>query len=94
MLLNKKLKYFTLALCWTFSVLLISPVCQAQDKIQITEDDYTNTQVEMADVFRQNGKIYVVVATLGIIMAGFLTYVVILDRKVKKLEETIQSIEK
>ena len=42
---------------------------------------------EMADVLRQSGKIYVVVAAVVIIVAGLLFYLVSLDRKVSKLEE-------
>ena len=40
-----------------------------------------------ADFMRDNGKIYVVVAVLFIILTGVLTYLVMLDRKVKKLEK-------
>ena len=36
---------------------------------------------------RADGKIYVVVAVLLTILAGFIFYVIRLDRKIKKLEE-------
>lgn len=45
-----------------------------------------NTRVEMADQFRANGKIYVVVAVLGTIFAGMVIYTIMLDRRVAKLE--------
>ena len=45
-----------------------------------------NTRVEMADQFRSDGKIYVVVAVLGTILAGILFYTVMLDRRVARLE--------
>jgi len=45
-----------------------------------------NTRVEMADQLRSSGKIYVVVAVLGTIMAGIILYTVMLDRRVAKLE--------
>ena len=46
---------------------------------------------EMADVLRQSGKIYVVVAAVVIIVAGLLCYLISLDRKVSKLEKEIKS---
>ena len=42
----------------------------AQDKIGITTDDYQNTSVEMADVMRSEGKIYVLVGIIGIVLGG------------------------
>lgn len=45
------------------------------------------TTPEMADVMRSNGKIYVVVLVLATIFAGIIAYLVILDRKISKLEK-------
>ncbi len=42
---------------------------------------------EMADTFRAEGKIYVVVGVLLIIFAGIATYLIRLDRKISKLEK-------
>jgi CcmD family protein len=44
-------------------------------------------QVEMADVMRSNGKIYVVVAVCLTILIGLFVYVFSLDRKISKLEK-------
>ena len=44
-------------------------------------------KVEMADAMRSNGKIYVVVAVLVIILSGLILYVARLDRKISKLEK-------
>ncbi|HVF80308.1 MAG TPA: hypothetical protein VM884_00155 [Flavisolibacter sp.] len=44
-------------------------------------------KVEMADVFRSNGKIFVVVAVIVTIFAGIIIYLVRLDRKLTKLEK-------
>lgn len=41
---------------------------------------------EMADTFRSEGKIYVVVAIIAIVLAGLFIYLFILDRKLNKLE--------
>jgi len=45
--------------------------------------------VEMADTFRSEGKIYVVVAIILIVLVGLITYLFLLDRKLNKLEEMI-----
>ncbi|MDB5196439.1 MAG: CcmD family protein [Flaviaesturariibacter sp.] len=42
---------------------------------------------QMADGFRSNGKIYVVVAVILTIFAGIILYLVRLDRKITKLEK-------
>ena len=46
--------------------------------------------VEMADIFRANGKIYVVVAVLTVITIGLLAYLFALDKKISKLEKEIK----
>ena len=51
-------------------------------------------EVEMADVMRSNGKIYVVVAVVTIIMTGLIIYLISLDRKITKLEKKISPKEK
>lgn len=43
--------------------------------------------VQMADVMRSNGKIYVVVAVLLTVLVGLFIYVIRLDRKISKLEK-------
>ncbi len=46
-------------------------------------------EVEMADTMRSEGKIYVVVAILVLILIGLVGYLVQLDRKVSKLEKRL-----
>jgi hypothetical protein len=46
-------------------------------------------QVEMADRLRADGKIYVVVAIILVILTGFILYLVLMDRKIKKLENLL-----
>ena len=46
-----------------------------------------SAQTEMADGLRTNGKIYVVVVVLATIFAGIFAYLVVLDRKISKLEK-------
>ncbi|MBC7488053.1 MAG: CcmD family protein [Cytophagaceae bacterium] len=42
---------------------------------------------EMADKFREDGKIYVVITVFAIILTGLFVYVFLLDRKIGKLEK-------
>ncbi len=59
---------------------------KAGEKYAITEADYANNTVEMADLMRSNGKIYVVVGVILIIFAGIVFYMVKVDRKLSKIE--------
>jgi len=43
--------------------------------------------VEMADVMRSEGKIYVVVVCIALILLGLLAYLFSLDKRLKKLEK-------
>lgn len=47
-------------------------------------------QPEMADVLRSNGKIYTVVAVLGVVLAGLFFYLIITERKLSALEKHIK----
>ena len=61
--------------------LLLSIVFTTQGIVQ------QNNVVEMADVMRSNGKIYVVVAVLATIFIGLMIFLIRIDKKVQKLEE-------
>jgi hypothetical protein len=56
--------------------LLFTPLAQAQ--------------VEMADNLRAEGKIYVIVLIILIVLAGLFAYLFLLERKIKKLEERLK----
>ncbi|AKP51769.1 CcmD family protein [Cyclobacterium amurskyense] len=68
-------------------LLFISFLAKAQDKIGITDEDYQNSGVEMADKMRSEGKIYVLVSIIGIVLGGILVYVIQTDRKISGLEK-------
>jgi len=59
-------------------------------KMKVTERDYNNTEIEMADAWRANGKIYVLVATISAVLGGAVFYLVLLDRRVAKMEKEIK----
>ena len=61
---------------YLFLMMVISVVAQAQD-------------AEMADVMRSNGKIYVVVGIILIVLTGLITYLILLDRKITKIEKKL-----
>lgn len=44
-------------------------------------------KTEMADLMRSNGRIYVVIAVIVLILLGLILYLVRLDRKIRKLEK-------
>jgi len=44
---------------------------------------------QMADVMKENGKIFVVIAVMLTILAGLVLYLVRLDKKISKLEKNI-----
>ncbi|MBS1919531.1 MAG: CcmD family protein [Bacteroidetes bacterium] len=49
-----------------------------------------NQTVQMADLMRSNGRIYVVVAVMLTILTGLILYLVRLDRKISRLEKEIK----
>lgn len=49
--------------------------------------------VEMADLMRSNGKIYVVVAVLSIVMIGILIYLIYTEKKITRLEKAMEDKE-
>lgn len=68
---------------------LASFFVKAQDKIEITESDYANEEVEMADKFREEGKIYVLTGVICIILGGLVAYLVVIDKKVSRIEKQL-----
>lgn len=44
-------------------------------------------EVDMADKFREEGKIYVVISVFAVILIGLFVYVFLLDRKIGELEK-------
>jgi multisubunit Na+/H+ antiporter MnhB subunit len=75
----------------TIVLLIFSLSALAQEKTPVTEADYTNSSVDMADVMRSEGKIYVLVGIIVIIFAGIIVYLVHTDRKISKLEKNLPS---
>lgn len=51
----------------------------------------TATAPEMADTFRSDGKIYVVITVIGMIFVALVIFLIVLERKVNKLEKQINN---
>jgi hypothetical protein len=49
-----------------------------------------DTSIEMADQLRADGKIYIVVAIIVLIFAGIVFYLVLLEKKINRLEKEIK----
>lgn len=75
----------------TIALLIFSLNALAQEKIPVTEADYSNNSVEMADTMRADGKIYVLVGIIAIVFAGITVYLISTDRKISKLEKNLPS---
>ncbi len=75
----------------TIALLIFSLSALAQEKIPVTESDYSNNSVEMADTMRADGKIYVLVGIIAIVFAGITVYLISTDRKISKLEKNLSS---
>ena len=50
---------------------------------------FAQEEVQMADQMRADGKIWVVVAVIAIVFVGIIAYLVLLDRKIRKIEKNI-----
>ena len=61
-----------------FALLLVSIAVKAES-------------VQMAETMRSDGKIYVVIAVLAIILLGLIVYLITIDRKLGKLEKEINN---
>lgn len=51
---------------------------------------FAQEQPEMADVMRENGKIYVVVAVVVVIFLVLFIYLITIDRKLKQVERKLE----
>ena len=58
--------------------------------LSVLANDALAQNAEMADTFRSEGKIYVVVAIILIVLIGLILYLFLMDRKMSRLERIIQ----
>lgn len=84
-----KLKY----LLFLFILTLANPVLSQAQTAAATEEAVAtgNSDVEMAETLRRDGKIYVVVAVIITVLAGLIIYLIRVDSKVSRLEKQLKS---
>ena len=63
----------------------------AGEETVMVEANSNVADIEMADQLRRDGKIYVVVGCVLVVLAGMLFYLVSIDRKVGRLEKEYRS---
>ena len=96
---KKAYSFLLVLLCWFAATIAHAQKADSAAKEAMTNrpgvtDSTTHTQlaaapekVEMADRLRADGKIYIVVLVLGIVLLGLIGYVTRLDRKISRLEK-------
>ncbi len=72
-----------------FSLFLSLQVFAQEGGFTVTEESYTDMDVEMADTMRSNGKIYVVVGVVVLILGGLIGYAISIDRKLTRIEREV-----
>lgn len=77
--------YFNKNVILILATLFIQLAGFAQEKMT------TSAPVEMADGLYQSGKIYVVVTALAVIFIGIIVYLILLDKKISKLEKELNN---
>jgi len=68
-------------------------LCFAFFSVFISASAQGNQDVEMADILRESGKIYTVVAGIVIILTGMIIFLLRVERKLSSLEEEIKQKE-
>ncbi|TPE45038.1 hypothetical protein FJM65_08155 [Pontibacter mangrovi] len=84
---------FRIVALWCFILGSMAGLQPAKAQPAQTEVELSSAQqpeVEMADTLRQEGKIYVVVIVLLTVLTGLIIYLVVLDRKVSRLEKQMR----
>lgn len=64
----------------TFLLIVLAQYSWAQEQL---------ASPNMADFFRESGKIYVVIAVMATVFIGILGYLILIERKLKKLEDKL-----
>jgi len=74
----------TFSVYFMLNFMVFTPIVLAQNEAE--------TNIEMADKMRSEGKIYVVVLVVAIVFTGLVIYAFGTDRKVSRLEKEIKSL--
>ena len=58
--------------------------------VSLFAESQTVSEPQMADMFRDNGKIYVVITVIAMIFVAIVLFLVNLERKIKKIEKRLK----
>ncbi len=58
--------------------------------VSMFAESQTASEPQMADAFRDNGKIYVVITVIAMIFIAIVLFLVNLERKIRKLENKLK----
>jgi hypothetical protein len=81
------MKKFIYSLIFTGAIILFQPQSLLAGVLQLESE-----KVEMADLFRSEGKIYVVVLVVVILITGLIVYTILTDRKILKLQRELDGL--
>ncbi len=88
----KMLKKWVLALNLFVLILFTNQLkAQTANESALVEANAGNQEIEMADQMRRDGKIYVVVGCVLVVLAGMIFYLISIDKKVSRLEKQVKS---
>ncbi|GGK61421.1 CcmD family protein [Rufibacter glacialis] len=63
---------------------------EATSTVEYSSQAPASSSIEMADMMRRDGKIYIVVAVLVSVLLGVLLYLISLDKKIGRLERELR----
>jgi hypothetical protein len=93
--MEMKLKYLFTLLFITFFGLLgnmqFKLVAGETDSVRTSISNNYNNKVEMDDALVANGKIYIVVGVLSVILTGLFIFLISIDYRLRKLEKRNKS---
>ncbi|RNI33194.1 hypothetical protein EFA69_01905 [Rufibacter immobilis] len=90
-----KMHKWLLMLLLTWAAAFSTPAAAQSAPEQMSTVEFSSqapaaSQPEMADVMRQDGKIYIVVVVLVSVLLGVLFYLINLDKKIGRLERELR----
>ncbi|WP_051359693.1 CcmD family protein [Adhaeribacter aquaticus] len=87
----KMFKKWALLVCLLLSLLVANVSVAQSESTVMVEANAGAQEVEMADKLRSDGKIYVVVGCVLVVLVGMIIYLVAIDKKISRLEKQYKS---
>jgi len=91
-MLKSRVLLFLLALTLVISNAAVAQTsASVPDETVMVEANSNTSDIEMADQLRRDGKIYIVVGCVLVVLAGMVFYLISIDKKVSRLEKEYKS---